>query len=68
MTDDLASVADGLGPRWEWEEIAAYGQPTFYVKTRCLHLGPVPVHAVDGALVARLCPDCDTQLPPEWTP
>lgn len=35
----------------------------------CLHLTPIPVHAhLTGELVARLCPDCDAQLPAEEPP
>lgn len=33
----------------------------------CPHPNAVPVELLDGgAVVAWLCPDCDTQLPAEW--
>ncbi|MEV0619577.1 hypothetical protein AB0I81_40105 [Nonomuraea sp. NPDC050404] len=40
--------------------------------SRCSHPRPVPVESVvTGELLARLCPDCDEQLPAqasEWWP
>lgn len=50
-------------PRFEWVDISTYGQPDEWIRGRCLHLTPIPVHAhPTGELVARLCPDCDQQL------
>ncbi len=35
----------------------------------CSHPAPVPVHAQPtDELVAHLCPDCDRQLPADWSP
>lgn len=47
-----------LGPMW--------------IKSACKHPDPVPVDVTDPVtgdvlLVARLCPDCDTQLETGWT-
>lgn len=33
----------------------------------CRHLNAVPVEDAYGQRVASLCPDCDQQLPAEWT-
>lgn len=53
-------------PRWEWVEAGTHGNPDQVIRGRCRHLTPVLVHAKGtGELVARLCPDCDTQLPAE---
>lgn len=42
--------------RWWWGEPAT--------SARCSHPRPVPVESVvTGELLARLCPDCDEQLP-----
>lgn len=33
----------------------------------CRHLNTVPVELLDtGEAVAKLCPDCDAQLPADW--
>lgn len=32
----------------------------------CLHRTAVPVETFDGERVAWLCPECDTQLHPNW--
>lgn len=35
----------------------------------CRHPAAVPVHAQPtDELVAHLCPDCDRQLPADWSP
>jgi ribosomal 50S subunit-associated protein YjgA (DUF615 family) len=34
----------------------------------CTHAGAVRVELITGELAAWLCPDCDQQLPPEWSP
>jgi hypothetical protein len=34
----------------------------------CAHAGAVRVELITGELAAWLCPDCDQQLPPEWSP
>lgn len=54
-----------LDPRWEWLEVAEFGQrdPT-YIRGRCRHLDTVPVQTiVDHVVVAQLCLTCDAQLP-----
>lgn len=55
-----------LDPRFEWLEVFAHEQaePVRYIRGRCRHLTPEPVHDLTGRPVAQLCPDCDTQLPP----
>jgi hypothetical protein len=60
-------------PRFEWVEVTTVGGPEEWIRGRCHHLTPVPVRAhPTGELVARLCPDCDAQLPvpaePVWRP
>lgn len=56
-------------PRWEWVNIGTWSDPDQWLKVRCNHLAPVPVHAQPiGELVAYLCPDCDAQLPKERKP
>jgi hypothetical protein len=54
--------------RWDVDEIRTYdGRTVRFVKT-CRHDEPVQVlAAVSGELVAHLCPDCDRQLPAEWS-
>jgi hypothetical protein len=34
----------------------------------CAHAGAVRVELITGELAAWLCPECDQQLPPEWSP
>lgn len=55
--------------RWEVTPIRLLCQekPVLFAK-RCLHAEPVTVESVLGEHVAWLCPDCDTQFPPEWRP
>lgn len=56
-------------PRWEWINVGTVEDPDQWVRGRCNHLNTVPVQqakTLGGAVVAHLCTDCDTQLPPEW--
>jgi len=51
-------------PRFEWIHVPEYGNEDQWIRGRCNHLTPIPVHAhPTGELVARLCPDFDAQLP-----
>lgn len=62
-----------LDPRWDWAEITTLSDPEpVWIKAKCKHLTPLPVETTDPVtgdvlLVARLCPDCDTQLETDWT-
>ncbi len=61
-----------LDPRWDWVEVSTFSQPDQWIKGQCKHLTPAPVEVTDPVtdeviLVARLCPDCDTQLETDWT-
>ena len=59
-----APAAGDLDPRWEWFDVTVLGdRERRYIKGRCNHLETVPVESmVDGALLARLCLTCDSQL------
>ncbi len=49
---------------WEYIELHTLGGRTIYSRGRCRHRNIAPVESiVDGALLARLCLTCDTQLP-----
>lgn len=64
-----ADLIRHLDPRWEWINISTYGGGPEYVKGGCRHLTPVDVRSiVTDELLARLCPDCDGQLPAEFDP
>jgi hypothetical protein len=67
MLETLQAARDAgppSDPRWEWVETPAVGGPSEWIKGACRHLTPVEVRsAVDGELLAHLCPDCDAQLP-----
>lgn len=55
--------------RFEWIQVPEVGNEDQWIRGRCNHLTPIPVHAhPTGELVAHLCPDCDAQLPAEWSP
>lgn len=56
-------------PRFDWIWTPDAGNEDQWIRGRCNHLTPIPVHAQPtGELVAHLCPDCDAQLPAEWSP
>lgn len=63
----------GPDPRWDWCDVRTLSDPgPVWIKGACKHLDPLPVDVTDPVtgdvlLVARLCPDCDTQLETGWT-
>jgi hypothetical protein len=59
-----APVPEPDDPRFEWINVPEYGNEDQWIRGRCKHLTPIPVEAYPtGELVARLCPDCNAQLP-----
>lgn len=53
--------------RFIYEEVHVFGSPgPIHVKVGCRHRNPESVrNLLTGTEVARLCPDCNTQLPVE---
>jgi len=50
--------------RFIYEEVNTLGGETFYIKVGCHHRNVEDVKNLHtGTVVARLCLDCDTQLP-----
>lgn len=45
-------------------EVRTFAGRSRWVLGRCDHDAAVPVYSVSREYVARLCLDCDTQLPP----
>lgn len=66
--EDMPSPEPPDDPRFDWVDVTtASDRNPQWIRGACNHLTPEPVHAhPTGELVAWLCPDCDTQLPPEW--
>ncbi|MFI0156248.1 hypothetical protein [Streptomyces lydicus] len=55
-------------PRFEWIHVPECGNEDQWIRGSCNHLTSIPVHAQPtDELVAHLCPDCDAQLPAEWS-
>ena len=51
----------------DWIEVPTFGGEAVIVAGRCHHAAVVDVDStVTGETLARLCPDCDTQLPASW--
>jgi hypothetical protein len=56
-------IAD-LDPRWEWIDVREFSDPgPKWLRGPCRHTEVIPVESTEGAVVARLCTTCDTQLP-----
>jgi len=73
ITQDVPTDGSPGDPRWDWCNIQTLSDPgPVWIKGQCKHLTPEPVEVTDPVtdeviLVARLCPDCDTQLETDWT-
>ena len=62
MSDDLEIDFE----RFIYEKIETFGGDSYYLRVGCNHINVEDVRNLHtGTVVARLCIDCDTQLPVE---
>lgn len=55
-------------PEFKYIELRGLGERIHRSLGFCQHANVVPVESLVGDLVARLCIDCDAQLPATWRP